>query len=170
MFFTKDDACIVCDPKGEYLKRNRKGEKRMLEKCLEKCEFCGAEDIKVSRMPMLKYRAWWREVEEMCDVFQNASFSIREAIQSKEVVLLQSAQITSIEGFELFEGDIVRLTGILGFHRLENEVCVIKKSKYHVGLVYCSVKNGVEHRIFYDSAMNYTREYLGNIYENPELV
>lgn len=118
---------------------------------------------------MTKYRAWWQE-EEMCDVFQNASFSLREAIQSKEVVLLQSAQIESTEGIELFEGDIVRLTGILGFHRLENEVCVIEKSKYHVGLVFCSVKNGVEHRIFYDSAMNYTREYLGNIYENPELI
>ncbi|EHQ8839994.1 hypothetical protein KI123_002644 [Enterococcus faecalis] len=166
MFFTKNDDCIVCDPKGEYLQRNRKEEKRMLEKC----ELCGFEDIKVSRMLMPKYRAWWREIEEMCDVFQNVSFSFREAIQSKEVVLLQSAQITSIEGFELFEGDIVRLTGILGFHRLENEVCVIKKSKYHVGLVFCSVKNGVEHRIFYDSAMNYKREYLGNIYENPELV
>ncbi|MBD9844892.1 hypothetical protein IHP33_04055 [Enterococcus faecalis] len=24
MFFTKDDDCIVCDPKGEYLKRNSK--------------------------------------------------------------------------------------------------------------------------------------------------
>lgn len=144
MFFTKDDDCIVCNPKGEYLKRNRKGEKRMLEKCLEKCVFCGAKKMVKSE-------------------------TIREMFQSEEAVLLEPAQITSIEGSELLEGDIVRVTGLVGFNKLDEAVCVIRKSEQYLGLVFYSIGSGVEHRIYYDDS-DYVCEYLGNIYLTPEVI
>ncbi|MFC0758454.1 hypothetical protein ACE4ZB_002425 [Enterococcus faecalis] len=204
MFFTKDDDCIVCNPKGEYLKRNRKGEKRMLEKCLEKCVFCGAKKMvkdekssigewydcescglvliipcsisdeqydRSEQYAIPKYYLWLSEEEEIHEVhaFDSDSEAIREMLQSGEAVLLEPAQITSIEGSELLEGDIVRVTGLVGFNKLDEAVCVIRKSKQHVGLVFYSIGSGVEHRIYYDDS-DYVCEYLGNIYLTPEVI
>ncbi|MDN3201724.1 hypothetical protein P0E66_11360 [Enterococcus faecalis] len=208
MFFTKDDDCIVCDPKGEYLQKNRKEEKRMLKKCLEKCVLCGSEkmvkdggwlqglsvecescglmlsvpcqisderngisDYYREYYTIPKYHLWLKEDEEMREVypFDSDSKVIREMIYSGEAVLLESARKNSTEGFELFEGDIVRVTGVVGFNKLDEAVCVIRKSEQYLGLVFYSIGSGVEHRIYYDDS-DYVCVYLGNIYENPELV
>ncbi|MBD9843973.1 YopX family protein [Enterococcus faecalis] len=198
MFFTKDDDCIVCNPKGEYLKRNRKGEKRMLEKCLEKCVFCGSGkmvkdetwlegewfdcescgltlifpcSISDEQYAIPKYYLWLSEEEKIREVhmFDSDSKILREMIRSGKAILLEYAHITSMEGSELFEGDIVRVTGSVGFHKLDEAVCVIRKSKQHVGLVFYSIGSGVEHRIYYDDS-DYVCEYLGNIYLTPEII
>lgn len=200
MFFTKDDDCIVCDPKGEYLQRNRKGEKRMLEKCVVcesgkvvkskgwlgnlviNCEACGSvlsvpflvstvQNDKEEQNGIPKYYLWLSEERKLYEVhaFDSDSEAIREMLQSGEAVLLESAQITSIEGSELLEGDIVRVTGLVDFHKLDEAVCVIRKSKQHVGLVFYSIGSGVEHRIYYDDS-DYVCEYLGNVYLTPEVV
>lgn len=206
MFFTKDDDCIVCDPKGEYLKRNRKGEERMLEKCLEKCVCCGSDKmVKNGRLlqglsvecescglmlsvpcqisdertgisdyyreyyTIPKYHLWLKEEMREVYPFDSDSKVIREMIYSGEAVLLESAQKNSTEGSELFEGDIVRVTGLVAGHKLYEEVCVIRKSKKFVGLVFYSMETEMEYVIFHDDLDNVC-EYLGNIYENPELV
>lgn len=206
MFFTKDDDCIVCNPKGEYLKRNRKGEKRMLEKCLEKCVLCGSEKMvkdggwlqglsvecescglmlsvpcQISDeqsainayyseyYPIPKYYLWLSEEIREVHAFDSDSEDIRKMIQSGKAVLLESAQITSIEGSELFEGDIVRLTGVVAGHKLDEEVCVIRKSKKYVGIAFYSIETEMEYVIFYDD-LDYLCEYLGNIYLTPEVI
>lgn len=200
MFFTKDDDCIVCNPKGEYLKRNRKGEKRMLEKCVVcesdkivknqgwlgdliiNCEACGlllsvpllistVQNDKEEQDGIPKYYLWLSEEEEIHEVhaFDSDSEAIREMLQSGEAVLLESAQITSMEGSELFEGDIVRLTGVVAGHKLDEEVCVIRKSKKYVGIAFYSIETEMEYVIFYDD-LDYVCEYLGNIYLTPEVI
>lgn len=200
MFFTKDDDCIVCDPKGEYLQRNRKGEKRMLEKCVVcesdkivknqgwlgdliiNCEACGSllsvpllistvQNDKEEQDGIPKYYLWLSEEEEIHEVhaFDSDSEAIREMLQSGEAVLLESAQITSMEGSELFEGDIVRLTGVVAGHKLDEEVCVIRKSKKYVGIAFYSIETEMEYVIFYDD-LDYVCEYLGNIYLTPEVI
>ena len=198
MFFTKDDDCIVCDPKGEYLQRNRKGEKRMLEKCLEKCVLCGSNkmvkdekclieewydcescgltliipsSISDEQYAIPKYYLWLSEEEQIHEVhaFDSDSEAIRKMIQSGKAVLLESAQITDLEGSELFEGDIVRLTGEVAGRKLDEEVCVIRKSKKYVGIVFCSIETEMEYVIFYDD-LDYVCVYLGNIYLTPEVI
>lgn len=208
MFFTKDDDCIVCDPKGEYLQRNRKEEKRMIGKRLEKCMFCGSDKIvknggwlqglfvKCESCGLMlsvpcqiseeqngisdyyreyynipKYHLWLKEDEEMREVypFDSDSKVIREMIYSGEAVLLESARKNSTEGSELFEGDIVRLTGVVAGHKLDEEVCVIRKSKKYVGIAFYSIETEVEYVIFYDD-LDYVCEYLGNIYLTPEVI
>lgn len=200
MFFTKDDDCIVCDPKGEYLQRNRKGEKRMLEKCVVcesdkivknqgwlgdliiNCEACGSmlsvpllistvQNDEEEQNDMPKYRLWLSEEEEMHEVhaFDSDGEAIQEMLQSGEAVLLEFAQMTSIEGSELFEGDIVRLTGVVAGYKLDEEVCVIRKSEQYLGLVFYSIETEMEY-LFFSNDLDYVCEYLGNIYLTPEVI
>lgn len=58
---------------------------------------------------------------------------------------------------------------MLPFHETDEEVCVIRKSEQHVGLVFYSIETGEEQMIFYGDS-DCVSEYLGNIYLTPEVI
>ncbi|EHM3060396.1 YopX family protein [Enterococcus faecalis] len=169
------EKCVVCE--SDKIVKNQ----GWLGDLIINCEDCGAlltvpllvsavQNDKEEQNGIPKYYLWLSE-EEIQEVhaFDSNSEAIRKMIESGKAVLLESAQITEIAGSELFEGDIVRVTGLVGFHMLDAQVCVIRKSKQHVGLVFYSIGSGVEHRIYYDDS-DYVCEYLGNIYLTPEVI
>lgn len=168
--------CVVCE--SDKIVKNQ----GWLGDLTINCEACGAllsvpllvsavQNDKEEQNDIPKYHLWLSEEKEMHEVhaFDSDSEDIRKMIQSGEAVLLEPAQITTMEGLELFEGDIVRLTSVLPFHEADEEVCVIRKSEQHVGLVFYSIETGEEQIIFYRDSYCVS-EYLGNIYLTPEVI
>lgn len=89
----------------------------------------------------------------------------------EDVILMQSTGLKDKNGVEIFEGDIVKLSVQNGFDYLDNEICTVKRSISHSGLVCATCKTDVEYRIFNTELFEeYVYEVIGNIYENPELL
>lgn len=85
--------------------------------------------------------------------------------------LMQSTGLKDKHGVEIFEGDIVKLSVQNGFDYLDNEICIVKRSIVHSGLVCATCKTDVEYRIYNTELFEeYVYEVIGNIYENPELL
>ncbi|EJG4482915.1 hypothetical protein PSN82_002671 [Enterococcus faecalis] len=170
------EKCVVCE--SDKIVKNQ----GWLGDLIINCEACGSllsvpllvstvQNDKEEQNGIPKYYLWLSEEEEIREVhaFDSDSEAIRKMIQSGKAVLLESARIIDIAGSELFEGDIVRVTGVVGFHKLNEAVCVIRKSEQYLGLVFYSIGSEVEHRIYYDDS-DYVCEYLGNIYLTPEVI
>lgn len=85
--------------------------------------------------------------------------------------LMMSTGLKDKNGVEIFEGDIVKVSVHNGFDYYDNEVCVVRKSRFHSGLVCINPNNDMECRIFNQDVLeDYQYEVIGNIYENPELL
>ena len=95
----------------------------------------------------------------------------RYDIHFDNLIFLQSTGLKDKNGVEIFEGDIVKVSVHNGFDYYDNEVCVVRKSRFHSGLVCINPNNDMECRIFnQDVIEDYQYEVIGNIYENPELL
>lgn len=89
----------------------------------------------------------------------------------EDIELMQSTGLKDKNGVEIFEGDIVKVSVHNGFDYYDNEVCVVRKSRFHSGLVCINPNNDMECRIFNQDVLeDYQYEVIGNIYENPELL
>lgn len=127
-----------------------------------------------------KFRAWWIQDEVMThiDTLEFLQGGIRvsdgcwhEKFLGDEVILMQSTGLKDKNGVEIFEGDIVKVSVHNGFDYYDNEVCVVRKSRFHSGLVCINPNNDMECRIFNQDVLeDYQYEVIGNIYENPELL
>ena len=95
----------------------------------------------------------------------------RYDIHFDNLIFLQSTGLKDNNGGEIFEGDIVKVSVHNGFDYYDNEVCVVRKSRFHSGLVCINPNNDMECRIFNQDVLeDYQYEVIGNIYENPELL
>ena len=95
----------------------------------------------------------------------------RYDIHFDNLIFLQSTGLKDKNGVEIFEGDIVKVSVHNGFDYYDNEVCVVRKSRFHSGLVCINPNNDMECRIFNQDVLeDYQYEVIGNIYENPELL
>nr|DAM28282.1 MAG TPA: YopX protein [Caudoviricetes sp.] len=95
----------------------------------------------------------------------------RYDIHFDNLIFLQSTGLKDNNGVEIFEGDIVKVSVHNGFDYYDNEVCVVRKSRFHSGLVCINPNNDMECRIFNQDVLeDYQYEVIGNIYENPELL
>ena len=114
---------------------------------------------------ILKFRAWLKNDKEMIDVdeihFDNGQLDfIGDAItlmrKADEIELMQSTGLFDKNGQEIFEGDVVKCSGLLG---------IIKSFK---AMWICSfVKYSNYQKVgFFAKEI----EVVGNIYENPELL
>ena len=93
----------------------------------------------------------------------------RYDIHFDNLIFLQSTGLKDNNGVEIFEGDIVKVSVHNGFDYYDNEVCVVRKSRFHSGLVCINPNNDMECRIFNQDVLeDYQYEVIGNIYENPE--
>lgn len=127
---------------------------------------------------ILKYRSWYVLAEEMIDEILMISFVRKEIIgkfsdgstsvplkfedkrNGEDVVLMQSTGLFDKNGKEIFEGDILGtkdglLNGVVEY-RSDLGMWTNSLIRYNNFERLCSVAN--------------SREIIGNIYENPELL
>lgn len=129
-----------------------------------------------------KFRAWSSKTAVLSEVI-NIDFRERKLKVSHweygdsiylplgEVELMQSTGLKDKNGVEIFEGDIVKLSVNNGFDYLEDEVCDVRQSRFHSGLVCNNPNNDMEYRIFNQEVLgDYQYEVIGNVWENAELL
>lgn len=123
-----------------------------------------------------KFRAWWKSEGEMVINISWFRFKQRDLIGSvgeqstwpisfDDVVLMQSTGLFDKNGVEIFEGDVIRFTSVLGEDEIrqvtfENGCFGIMLERVHIGFGMIKFLSEVE----------YSLEIIGNIYENTELV
>lgn len=128
-----------------------------------------------------KFRAWDKYHEIMVIIisidFENKIAYVeqengdRHDIHFDNLNFMQSTGLKDKNGVEIFEGDIVKVSVHNGFDYYDNEVCVVRKSRFHSGLVCINPNNDMECRIFNQDVLeDYQYEVIGNIYENPEFL
>lgn len=125
-----------------------------------------------------KFRAWDKQGKTMNDVESinfdwNRIFLLDWCVACKfeDIELMQSTGLKDKNSVEIFEGDIVKVSVHNGFDYYDNEVCVVRKSRFHSGLVCINPNNDMECRIFNQDVLeDYQYEVIGNIYENPEFL
>lgn len=129
-----------------------------------------------------KFRAWSSKTAVLAEVI-NIDFRERKLKVSHweygdsiylplgEVELMQSTGLKDKNGVEIFDGDIVKVSVHNGFDYYDNEVCVVRKSRFHSGLVCINPSTDMECRIFNKDVLeDYQYEVVGNIHENSELL
>ncbi|MEO1768289.1 YopX family protein [Candidatus Enterococcus ferrettii] len=125
-----------------------------------------------------KFRAWDKKDKDIKEVTSiDWSLDIVEflngAIEREfdSVIIMQSTGLKDKNGVEIFDGDIVKVSVHNGFDYYDNEVCVVRKSRFHSGLVCINPSTDMECRIFNkDFLEDYQYEVVGNIHENSELL
>lgn len=128
-----------------------------------------------------KFKAWDKYHEMIVSIisidFENKIAYVEQEngdrydIHFDNLIFLQSTGLKDKNGVEIFEGDIVKVSVHNGFDYYDNEVCVVRKSRFHSGLVCINPNNDMECRIFNQDVLeDYQYEVIGNIYENPELL
>lgn len=124
-----------------------------------------------------KFRAWHNEKKKMCEV-KGISYPFRmlslfskglyvEVLSASfdDVIIMQSTGLFDKNGVEIFEGDVIRFTSVLGEDEIrqvtfENGCFGIMLERVHIGFGMIKILSEVE----------YSLEIIGNIYENTELV
>lgn len=130
---------------------------------------------------ILNFKAWDKYHEMIVSIisidFENKIAYVEQEngdrydIHFDNLIFLQSTGLKDKNGVEIFEGDIVKVSVHNGFDYYDNEVCVVRKSRFHSGLVCINPNNDMECRIFNQDVLeDYQYEVIGNIYENPELL
>ena len=128
-----------------------------------------------------KFKAWDKYHEMMVSIisidFENKIAYVEQEngdrydIHFDNLIFLQSTGLKDKNGVEIFEGDIVKVSVHNGFDYYDNEVCVVRKSRFHSGLVCINPNNDMECRIFNQDVLeDYQYEVIGNIYEDKELL
>ena len=128
-----------------------------------------------------KFKAWDKYHEMMVSIisfdFENEIAYVEQEngdrydIHFDNLIFLQSTGLKDKNGVEIFEGDIVKVSVHNGFDYYDNEVCVVRKSRFHSGLVCINPNNDMECRIFNQDVLeDYQYEVIGNIYEDKELL
>lgn len=108
---------------------------------------------------ILKFRAWDKETQTMngmAEIYRNKKQEIELHPRDENIILMQSTGFFDKNGKEIFEGDVVKCSGLLG---------IIKSFK---AMWICSfVKYSNYQKVgFFDKEI----EVVGNVYENWELV
>ena len=124
-------------------------------------------------MEEIKFRAWHKEkktIREVCEVSFAGGYVILEGFGSfgaieapiRDVELMQYTGVKDKRGVEIYEGDIVKFVS-----RLDDSKR-IGAARYWAGdaafLIEC------EREIFFLFHDALSREVIGNIYENPEIL
>ncbi|MFR2528735.1 MAG: YopX family protein [Clostridium paraputrificum] len=126
-------------------------------------------------MKEIKFRAWDKELNRMCDVIQ---LGVRDIIVNSieedgisgflpidRFEIMQYTGLKDKNGTEIYEGDIVKYTS-----ELENGIFEVKYGKCRFyGLWIEANFMGIATDLFYLGCSN-ELEVIGNIYENPELL
>lgn len=123
----------------------------------------------------IKTSFWFDEQELVfCDGkwFQNwRSFEDGFPLNMRDCAVMQSTGLEDKNGVEIFEGDIVKLSIQNGFDYLDNELCTVKRSIGHSGLVCATRNKDIEYRIFNTELFEeYIYEVVGNVYQNNDLL
>lgn len=125
-------------------------------------------------MQNIKFRAWHKKEKKMCTVCLIETEDVMRHPQGayligmldmglipiNELIIMQSIGLKDKNGKEIFEGDIVKWSSIIGFHQIikrEINTESLESEIYH----HCGYK-------FMDNPDDC--EVIGNIHENKELL
>ncbi|ASN12903.1 YopX family protein [Latilactobacillus sakei] len=124
-------------------------------------------------MREIKFRAWVRRLDRMCNVtgidFERNEINIlrpgwhmSEWLRRDQVELMQYTGLKDNNGREVYEGDVLDI----GLQNQDGKpvVAPVSYEKYIAGYVLDNGGNGIWQRLDEDC------EVIGNIYENPELL
>ena len=114
----------------------------------------------------LRFRAWLKKKQEMDNKIDHISWledelycigdGITYMVSAEDLVLMQSTDMVDKNGKEIFEGDIVKCSGLLGTIESFKAMWICSFVKY----------NNYQKVGFFAQEI----EVVGNIYENPELL
>lgn len=108
---------------------------------------------------ILKFRAWDKETKTMngmAEIYRNRNQEIELRPRDENIILMQSTGLKDKNGKEIFEGDIVKCSGLLGTIELFKAMWICSFVRY----------NNNQKVGFFAQEI----EVVGNIYENPELL
>ncbi|RAS90296.1 hypothetical protein A6E21_25905 [Bacillus cereus] len=113
----------------------------------------------MGRMREIKFRGWYGENIGMLEPTFNGN--INEIFNQEDVVYMQYTGLTDKDGKEIYEGDIVKISG----HPFQGSIDI--DGNYEVGyneLMELCCGGWYLHR------MRHWAEVIGNKFENPELL
>lgn len=118
-------------------------------------------------MREIKFRVWNEDTKEMLEI-QKHSFKTNKSMpygwnmQYEFDGLMQYTGLKDKHGKEIYEGDIIRYE-----HSAVGSIVRVVQYKYGMYGIEGNVKGT---QIPFANILNSTREIIGNIYENPELL
>lgn len=123
---------------------------------------------------MIKFRAWYHKHESMYSVASiDLALECITVLEDdyvfgfEEVALMQSAGLIDVNGVEIFEGDVVKVTD--DDERIDfsdggiGTICGLDE-------LYMWYIDGQVHNGLFDISQQYYIEVIGNVHENPELM
>ena len=93
------------------------------------------------------------------------SYTLYEAIKSKDVVVMQYTGMKDKSGVEIYEGDIIKL-----YDNTKGYLTVVFKNQYAGGWVLHREEDGEGRELSLGAREPKEVEVIGNVYQNPELL